>query len=104
MERKPISRNESVDRNYRVRCVSTPDDQPVVQGLAITPSQIEQMARNGIPVSLPNADSFFYDTSVGNEVPPELKVDADRNTLWEMSKMARARILKARKREHESLH
>lgn len=74
----------------------------VISGLAITPSAIERLALNGTPVSLPNADSF-YTVDTGFEVPPELKVDADRNTLWETSHLAKARILKARRREKDLL-
>ena len=74
----------------------------VISGLAVTPSDIERLALSGTPVSLPNANSF-YSVDTGFEVPPELKVDADRNTLWETSHLAKARILRARRREHENL-
>lgn len=90
-------------RKYHlVSCKRISSDDPVVSGLAITPSQIEQMARNGIPVSVPNASNFFTVDS-GRDVPPELRVDADRNTLWETSQAAKARIMRARRKEHEHL-
>ena len=31
----------------------------VISGLSITPSDIERLARQGVPVSVPNASSFF---------------------------------------------
>lgn len=77
-------------------------DDPVISGLSITPSDIERLSRQGIPVSVPNAESFYHIDS-GYDVPPELKVDADRNTLWEMSQKSRMRILKARKKEYDHL-
>lgn len=78
-------------------------ESPVVSGLSYTPSMIEALAKQGTPVSVPNADQFISLDS-GLDVPPELKVDADRNTLWEQSKKAKARIMKARKYEHENLN
>lgn len=85
-----------------VSCKRKRLEDPVISGLSITPSQIEQMARNGTPVSVPNASNFFTVDS-GREVPPELRVDADRNTLWETSQLAKARIMRARRKEHEHL-
>ena len=87
---------------HRVKITRSLSEDPVMPGLAITPSDIEKLARQGVSVSVPNANSF-YSVDSGLEVPPELKVDADRNTLWEMSQVSKARILKARKREHEHL-
>ena len=84
------------------RCRRRDTDDVVVSGLAITPSDIERLALNGTPVSIPNANSF-YSVDTGFEVPPELKVDADRNSLWEISQLAKARILKARRREKDLL-
>lgn len=87
---------------HRVVCKRSSVEDPVISGLSVTPAQIEQMARNGIPVSVPNASNFFTVDS-GRDVPPELRVDADRNTLWETSQAAKARIMRARRKEHEYL-
>lgn len=98
---KQLSRIPQV--NYlgvSIKRKSTEDS--VISGLSYTPSMIEALARQGTPVSVPNADQFLSLDS-GLDVPPELKVDADRNSLWEESKRAKARILKARKYEHENL-
>lgn len=85
-----------------VHCRRERLEETVISGLSVTPSDIEKLARNGIPVSVPNA-SNFYSVDSGLEVPPELRVDADRNTLWETSQAAKARILKARRREKDHL-
>lgn len=97
-----LSRINPSEPFYRVAVKRVDSDEPVVSGLSITPSDIERLARQGVPVSVPNANSF-YNIDSGLEVPPELKVDADRNTLWELSQQSKARIMKARKREKEHL-
>lgn len=99
---KILSRINPREVYHRVSCLRTASDEPVVSGLAVTPSDIEKLARQGIPVSVPNATNF-YSIDSGLEVPPELKVDADRNTLWELSQQSKARIMKARKREKDHL-
>jgi hypothetical protein len=99
---KVLSRINPSEPFYRVSVKRVSADEPVVSGLSITPSDIERLARQGVPVSVPNANSF-YSIDSGLEVPPELKVDADRNSLWEMSQQSKARIMKARKREKDHL-
>lgn len=100
-KRKCISRLGDT-RFHQVSVRRKSSEDPVISGLSVTPSQIEQMARNGIPVSVPNASNFFTVDS-GRDVPPELRVDADRNTLWETSQAAKARIMRARRKEHDHL-
>lgn len=87
---------------HRVSVLRRSSDDPVISGLSITPSDIERLSRQGIPVSVPNADSFYHIDS-GYDVPPELKVDADRNSLWETSQRSRIRIMRARRKEHDHL-
>lgn len=99
---KVLSRINPSETYYKVRVQRALGDQPVISGLSVTPAQIEQLAKQGIPVSVPNADQFMFLDS-GRDVPPELRVDADRNTLWEASQRAKHRILTARRREKESL-
>lgn len=99
---KVLSRINPNEIYHRVSVKRSPSDDVVVSGLAITPSDIERLARNGVPVSVPNADSF-YSVDSGLEVPPELRVDADRNSLWELSQAAKRRIMQARRREKDLL-
>ena len=102
MDKKVLTRVPSAPIYAGAHCSRVDTEDVVISGLAITPSDIERLALNGTPVSLPNADSF-YSLDTGFEVPPELKVDADRNSLWETSHLAKARILRARRREKDLL-
>ena len=99
---KILSRINPFEVYHRVSCRRVPSEDVVISGLSITPSDIERLARQGVPVSVPNASSFFSVDS-GLEVPPELRVDADRNTLWELSQASKRRIMQARRREKDLL-
>ena len=99
---KVLSRINPSEVYHRISCRRAPCEDVVTSGLSITPSDIERLARQGVPVSVPNASSFFSIDS-GLEVPPELSVDADRNTLWELSQASKRRIMQARRREKDLL-
>lgn len=99
---KVLSRINPFEVYHRISCRRAPCEDVVISGLSITPSDIERLARQGVPVSVPNASSFFSVDS-GLEVPPELRVDADRNTLWELSQSSKRRIMQARRREKDLL-
>lgn len=99
---KVLSRINPFEVYHCVSCRRAPSEDVVISGLSITPSDIERLARQGVPVSVPNASSFFSVDS-GLEVPPELRVDADRNTLWELSQASKRRIMQARRREKDLL-
>jgi hypothetical protein len=99
---KVLSRINPFEVYHRISCRRAPCEDVVISGLSITPSDIERLARQGVPVSVPNASSFFSIDS-GLEVPPELRVDADRNTLWELSQASKRRIMQARRREKDLL-
>ena len=45
-------------------------EKAVQSGLAITPSDIERLAQQGVAVSVPNADSFIYNNEVGWDIDP----------------------------------
>ena len=74
-------------------------EKPVQNGLAITPSDIERLAQQGVAVSVPNADSFLYNNEVGFDIDPVYSRDEDRNSLWERSQIAKHRIMRAGKRD-----
>lgn len=76
-----------------------PHEKPVQSGLAITPSDIERLAQQGVAVSVPNADSFLYNNEVGFDIDPVYSRDEDRNSLWERSQIAKHRIIRARKKD-----
>lgn len=76
-------------------------EKPVQNGLSITPSDIERLAQQGVAVNVPNADSFLYNNEIGFDIDPVYSRDEDRNSLWERSQIAKARIMRARKRDAE---
>lgn len=74
----------------------------VVRGLAMTPSDIERLAKQGIAVSTPAADQFHYDPEAnGWNVDVNYMRDSDRNFVWETSQVSKQRILNARRRSKE---
>lgn len=80
-----------------VNCGLTKFDKPVPQGLAITPSKIEELTNKGIPVSISNTPFEGEEFSKGDfSIDPVFTRDMDRNTLWENSQSAKSRLLKAK--------
>lgn len=76
----------------------------VFDGLALTPSDVERMASQGIPVSLANQSQFLNDdTNKGWSVPAEFQNSQDRNSLWELSKQAKSKLVNAFKAD-KKLH
>lgn len=74
----------------------------VQSDMAVTPSDIERLAKQGIPVSVPNANQFLpADPEEGWNVPTEFQSDMDRNTAWELEQGARAKVMNAHKREKQ---
>lgn len=73
----------------------------VQSGLSLTPSDIERLSQKGIAVSTPAADMFQFDSdgSQGFQMRPEYLRDADRNSMWELTKRSRANIMNAYKRD-----
>lgn len=71
------------------------NDDPVISGLSVTPSEIARLAAQGIAVNSANASNFLPPTDA--PLAPEDRRDADRNSMWELSHRSRTRILKARK-------
>lgn len=74
-----------------------PMEATVSPGLAMTPADIERLAKQGIAVSTPAADAFRYDGDSSWSVDPVYLRDNDRNSLWELSKLSKERIMTARR-------
>lgn len=86
-------------------CSRTLNDDPVVSGLSITPSDIERLARQGVPVSVPSANQFLpADTQIGWDVPPEFQRDMDRNSAWELQESTRLKLLNRVKHDKKLYH
>lgn len=83
-------------------CVLHPDEEPTESGLAYTPSQMFELAQQGIPVSTQTAAfSGSFDEgyrTLDFEPPLDLQRGADLADLWEKSKDAHARIAEAVKK------
>lgn len=86
-------------------CSRTLNDDPVVSGLSITPSDIERLARQGVPVSVPSANQFLpADNQIGWDVPPEFQRDMDRNSAWELQESTRLKLLNRVKHDKKLYH
>lgn len=83
-------------------CKRKINESPVQSGLSMTPSDIERLAKQGIAVSTPNASQFFNDDSGESwNVDPIYLRDSDRNTMWETSQLAKAKIATANRRDKQ---
>lgn len=84
-----------------VRCNN---DDVVVNGLAVTPSDIARLTERGIAVNTANASMFSFDANPSESLPPELRCDADRNTIWELSQRAKRKLLNVRRTDKAKYH
>lgn len=76
--------------------------QPVIPNQAVTPSQMVELARQGIPIS--TQMTAYADTSSVNpswEVPLENRRRVDANDLYEAQQDAREKVKKAHKRDRD---
>lgn len=96
---KELSRLKNAAPSRLCHPTLLPHEKIVQSGLALTPSDIERMANQGIAVSTPAAEQFTYDNSDSWDVPLEYSRDADRNSIWELSQISKQRILNARRRD-----
>lgn len=68
-------------------------------GLAMTPSQVADLAKHGVSVSTPNLPNLYDNEDSGWKVDPVFDRGADLNTLWETERIAQRNVLAARKRD-----
>ena len=102
MAEKILTRNVPHQRNLAF-CKRAAGEAIVQAGLALRPSDIERLARDGIAVSTPAASNFYHEQdSVGWQVDPVFQRDSDRNSMWEASHVSRSRIMAAKRRDHEN--
>ncbi|UPW41264.1 hypothetical protein [Sigmofec virus UA08Rod_4626] len=98
--------NEIVKRRNRpIPMFESKDDPvvPVVNDLAVTPSDMHQMTARGVPISAQN-ESMFYDgdTLSSIELDLEYQRGIDVVDLWDAEKTSRLNILKLRNRVKDS--
>ena len=102
MVEEVLVRNVPHSRNLAF-CKRKVGESIVQSGLALRPSDIERLARDGVAVSTPAANNFYHEQdAIGWDVDPVFQRDADRNSMWEASHVSRARIMAAKRRDHES--
>lgn len=75
------------------------DEDDVQDGLAVTPSQMEELVRRGIPVSTANLGNEFYDGLPNNDfyVAPMYQRGVDMADLWNTANDSKERITKGMK-------
>lgn len=74
-----------------------PSENPVQNGLAMTPQQIKALTDKGIPVSLPNLSIIDADVP-SSYLPLEHRRGVDLNTCYEASTSLRDETIKTYKR------
>lgn len=82
--------NSTPTRGYNIK------EEYVQTGLAVTPSEMLQMAQSGVPISSQMADNLFYDgdTSMAVELDPLDQRGLDIVDVWNMQHDARKKIRK----------
>lgn len=80
------------------------NDDVVGQNLAVTPSDIANLTMKGIAVNTANASMFSFDANPSDGLQPEMRADADRNMMWELSQRARQKLLKVRRTDKAKYH
>lgn len=94
-------KNWSMKNCAPVRCFT---DDPVKQDLAVTPADIARLTLQGIAVNTANASMFSFDANPSDGLQPEMRVDADRNSMWELSQRAKQKLLKVRRTDKAKYH
>lgn len=84
--------------------VRNENDDVVGQNLAVTPSDIARLTKQGIAVNTANASMFSFDANPSDGLQPEMRADADRNMMWELSQRARQKLLKVRRTDKAKYH
>ena len=80
-------------------CLRKENDLSVKNGLAVTPSQMYDMAKRGIPITTANQDMQFYDGEINPswELPLDKIRGVDIGELWQSSMDARRKFKQAYK-------
>lgn len=84
--------------------VRNENDDVVGQNLAVSPSDIARLTKQGIAVNTANASMFSFDANPSDGLQPEMRADADRNMMWELSQRARHKLLKVRRSDKAKYH
>lgn len=81
------------------------NETPVSNAQILTPADVADLSRRGIPVSAGQLPSFQAPDDPGDSVafdmPDEYRKGYDRNTAWEVSKVAESKLAKAYKNDRK---
>lgn len=81
------------------------NETPVSNAQVLTPSDVADLSRRGIPVSAGQLPAFQAPDDPGDAVafdmPDEYRKGFDRNTAWELSKVAESKLAKAYKNDRK---
>lgn len=81
------------------------NETPVSNAQVLTPADVADLTRRGIPVSAGHLPSFQAPDDPGDSVvfdmPSEYRKGYDRNTAWEDSKVAESKLAKAYKNDRK---
>lgn len=95
--KKPFFYNETFDLGEH--------ETPVSNTLILTPADVANLSRQGIPVSAGQLPSFQVaddmTDSLAFDMPAEYRKGYDRNTAWEMSKVAEGKLARAYKSDRK---
>lgn len=80
------------------------NDDVVQSNLAVTPSDIARLTAQGIAVNTANSSMFSFDSNPSESLPPELRADADRNSMWELSQRSKHKLLRVRRTDKAKYH
>lgn len=80
-------------------------EHPVVRGLAMTPSEMDRLRLDGVPVSQTNLEGMYFDgvEEPSFDLPLDLQRGVDAADLYQESKSAARRLKKGEKRLKDSI-
>lgn len=84
--------------------VRNENDDVVGQNLSVTPSDIARLTQQGIAVNTANSSMFSFDANPSDGLQPEMRADADRNMMWELSQRSKQKLLKVRRTDKAKYH
>lgn len=94
-------KNLSSDWNKGCVCKRTESDLPVKGGLSVTPAEMFDMARRGIPVTTANLDMQFNDGEVNPswDIPVDRQRGVDIGEIWQTSMDVKRKVKSAYKND-----
>lgn len=73
-------------------CKRRPHEHIVQNNLSLTPSQIAEMTKKGIPVSTQSLQGIYETPTQGHDVDPIYQRGVDMNDLWNAQKRVQTKV------------